>query len=151
MLFDNVENILTLFATIIGLFACLFLYIKAPKRGYLYLIAFFLFNFCSNYYWTIYMLVMHDYPDVSEFLAYIGWNIGYLVLFLVVFTMRKEGAKRFFHPLILWPVVTNLVQFFLYIQFGGILNNIWQVGMTTLTMVVCMQDLMYYRKNRLFP
>ena len=39
----------------------------------------------------------------------------------------------------------------LYIRYGGILNNIWEVGITTLTMVVCLQDLLYHwtrRNNR---
>ncbi|MBQ7565612.1 MAG: HD domain-containing protein [Oscillospiraceae bacterium] len=148
MLFENILNVATLLATIVGLLACLFRYIKSPKRGYLYLTGFFLASFLSDYYWTIYMLVMGSYPDVSELLAYLGWNVAYVFLLLAVFTMRAKGARRYFHPVMLWPVLTNIVQFFLYIQFGGIFNNIWQVGTTTAIMVLCMQDLMYYLKNR---
>lgn len=148
MIFDNFENILTLFVTIVGLLDCLFKYIRAPRRGYLYLIIFFLANFASNYYWAIYSLVMHNYPDVSAFLAYLGWNVGYVFLFIAVYHMRKEGAKRYFHLAMLLPVVVNLCQFLLYIQFGGFFNNLWQVGATTLTMVVCVQEVAYYLKNR---
>lgn len=150
MIFDNAIDILTLIATIIGLLACLFKYIKVPKRGYLFLVIYFLFRFFSDYYWTIYTLVMHSYPDVSEFVAYLGWNVGYVFLLLAVWSMKAEGAKRCFHPIILWPVLTNVPQFILYIQYGGIFNNIWQVGMTTVIMVLCMQELVYYWKNKGF-
>ena len=53
MLIDDLENMLTLLAAILGLLGCLFKYIKAPKRGYIFLIIFFLSNFLSDYYWTI--------------------------------------------------------------------------------------------------
>ena len=148
MLFENIINIFTLIATVAGLLGCLFKYIKSPKRGYLYLIVFFLSSFLSDYYWTIYTLVMNAYPEISEFLAYIGWNVAYVFLMLAVIRMRKDGAKRYFHPLMLLPVVTNIAQFILYIQFGGIFNNVWQVGFTTAAMVFCVQDIGYYVKNR---
>ena len=148
MIIEDIENILTLFATIVGLMGCLFRFIKAPKRGYLYLIVFFLCSLLSDYYWTVYSLVMHSYPEISEFLAYLGWNISYPVLFVAVLHLRAEGSKRYFHPVILWPVLTNAAQFVLYIQFGGIFNNIWQVGFSTLIMILCMQQIMYWLRYR---
>ena len=148
MLLDNFENMLTLLATIVGLLGCLFKYIKAPKRGFLILIFFFLSNFLSDYYWTIYSLVMGDYPEVSEFLAYFGWNVAYVVLLIAVIYMRPYGAKHYFHPFMVWPLVTNIYQFMIYIQSGGIFNNLWQVGFTTVTMMLCMQQILYYWKNR---
>ncbi len=148
MILDDFENMLTLLATVVGLLSCLFKYIKAPKRGYLFLIVFFLSNFLSDYYWTIYSLVMNDYPEVSEFLAYFGWNVGYLVLMFAVFYMSSDGAKRYFHPVMLWPLLTNVTQFMVYIQYGGLFNNIWQVGATTITMIACTQQIVYFIKNR---
>lgn len=148
MILYTIENILALVATIVGLLGCLFRYIKAPKRGYLYLIIFFLASFFSDYYWAIHTLVMGAYPRVSEFLAYLGWNVSYIFLLLAVLHMREEGAKRYFHPVMLLPVLVNIGQFILYIRFGGIFNNIWQVGMTTLIAVFCVQRVAYYWKNR---
>ncbi len=148
MTFETFENILSLLCTIAGLLYCVFKYIETPKRGYGYLIVFFLANFLSEYYWTIYELVMHDYPDVSGFTAYLGWNIGYLVLAVTVFSLRQKESRRYFHPIILLPLLTNIPQFILYIQYGGILNNIWEVGLTTLTMIFCLQELMYYRSRK---
>ena len=66
MVLDNCENVLTLLAAILGLLGCLFKYIKAPKRGYVFLIIFFLSTFLSDYYWTIYSLVMDTYPEIKE-------------------------------------------------------------------------------------
>ena len=148
MSFQLFEDIFSLLCTIMGLLFCIFRYTENPKRVYRYLIVFFLANFLSEYYWTIYELVMRDYPDVSMFMAYLGWNIGYVFLFLAVFFIRSNDTKRFFHPVMLLPVVLNIPQFVLYISFGGIVNNTWEVGLTTLTMVLCLQDIIYYFRNR---
>lgn len=148
MAFENFDNILSLLCTIVGLLYCVFRYIEAPKRGYKYIIAFFLANFLSEYYWTIYTLVMRSYPEVSHFTAYLGWDVGFFCLLLAAFSLRREGAKRFFHPVMLLPVLTNIPQFMLYIRYGAILNNLWMVGTTTLTMVLCLQSLMYHWKNK---
>ena len=148
MIFENLGNIISLLCTIAGVIYCVFQYIETPKRGYRFLAIFFLANFLSEYYWTIYELIMRSYPDVSAFVAYLGWNVGYLFLLFAAFFLRREGAKRYFHPLVLLPVLFSVPQFFLYIQYGGFLNNLWEVGTTTLTMVFCMQELLYYRKNK---
>ncbi len=148
MVFDSFESIFSLLCTIVGTLFCVFRYIENPKRVYKFLIVFFLSNFLSEYYWTNYILVMHRYPDVSMFMAYLGWNIGYLFLFLSVFALRIKGSNRYFHPLMLLPVLFAIPQFLLYIQYGGILNNIWEVGITTSTMVLCLQQLIYYHKRR---
>ena len=148
MIVNNIENILALFATIVGLLACLFMYIRSPRKSYLYLISFFICSFLSDYYWTIYSLVTYSYPEVSEILAYLGWTVGYFLLSVVIFQISPKASRRYFHPVILWPVLTNVPQFILYIQFGGILNNVLQVGTTTLAMILCMQQIMYYLKER---
>ncbi|MBO4278239.1 MAG: HD domain-containing protein [Spirochaetales bacterium] len=149
MSFQIFEDIFSLLCTIIGLLFCIFKYIEAPRhRVYSCLLVFFLANFLSEYYWTIYELVMRIHPDVSMFVAYLGWNIGYVVLFLAVLSIRRDDAKRFFHPVMLLPVALNIPQFILYIQYGGILNNVWEVGFTTVTMVFCLQDIVFYVKNR---
>ena len=85
MTFEDFENIFTLACTMVGLLYCIFKYMERPKRRYLYLVIFFLAHFFSDYYWGIYVLTMHMYPTVSEFTAYIGWNIAYIFLFFVIF------------------------------------------------------------------
>lgn len=150
MTFEDFENLFALFCTIIGIISSLFKFIEFPKRRYIYLIIFFMAHFFSDYYWAIYVLTMHSEPNVSGFMANIGWNIGYVFLFLSVFHWRRESRKRrkYFNPLMLWPLLTNIPLFILFIQFGGILNNIWQVGITTSVMILCTKDLLYYHHNK---
>ena len=147
MTFESFESIFTLFCTIVGLLGCLFKYIEVPKRTYLFLVIYFLAHFLSDYYWTIYVLVLDSCPTVSSFAANLGWNVGYVFLFLAVYNLRKEHGNRRFYPLMLWPVLTNIPQLILYIQFGAIFNNIWQVSITTLVMIFCTGELLYYAHN----
>ncbi len=145
---DNIENIVMLLTAVIGLLFCLFRYIETPVRGWFYSSVFFLAFLLSDYYWTLYTLVIGSYPDVSALIAYFGWNVGYLVLFLLILHMRSPGSKRYFHPLMLIPIPLNIAQFLLYITFGGIINNVWQGTLLTATAVICLQSLLYYHKNR---
>ncbi len=144
MILENFENIVSLLCTTVGLLYCVFKYIENPRRGYRFITVFFLANFLSEYYWTIYELIMRSSPDVSEFAAYFGWNVGFLMLALAAFFIRRKEARRYFHPVILLPILTNVPQFILYIQYGGILNNVWEVGVTTVCMIFCLQDIVYY-------
>ncbi|MBR4150956.1 MAG: HD domain-containing protein [Firmicutes bacterium] len=114
----------------------------------MYVTVFFLADFLGEYYWTVYELVMRSYPDVSGFAAYLGWNVAIVFLPIAVLHMRKAGAKRFFHPLMLLPVLVNVPQFLLYIKYGGFLNNLWQVGVTTAAMVFCLQPILFHLKNK---
>lgn len=93
MLFENFENIVSLLCTIVGLLYCVFKYVESNKRGYRFIIAFFLANFLSEYYWTMYELITNSYPDVSEFVAYLGWNIAFFCL-LVADTYGAMTSKR---------------------------------------------------------
>ena len=145
---DTFENVVMLLAILIALLSSLFRYVEAPRRGYLCLCGFFLAHMLSDYYWTVYSLVMGENPDVSEFIAYVGWNICYVLLLIAALHFREEGSKKYFHPLMLLPIPLNIVQFFIYIQFGGIFNNLWQVSFVTVVAVINIQSLMYYVKRR---
>ena len=145
---EIVENLVMLIAGVIGLLSSLFHYIEKPKRGWLLLTIFFLAHILSDYYWTLYTLVMQENPDVSAFMAYFGWNVGYVFLLLAVLKMRQGPAKRYFHPLMLLPIPLNIIQFIIYLPFGGIVNNIWQETLTTISAVLCLQSILYYLKNR---
>ena len=147
MSFENFENLFCLFCTITGLLSSLFKFIERPKRGYIFLIVFFLAHFFSDYYWAIYVLTMHDDPNVSAFVAYLGWNISYIFLFLAGFHFYEEKLN-YFHPLMLWPLLTNIPLFILFIQFGGIFNNILQVGLTTVLMIFGTKDILYYFNHK---
>ena len=145
---DIITDVIMLLAAIIGLLSSLFRYVEIPKRGWFLVSMYFLAQLLGDYYWTTYTVVMREEPGVSAFLGYFGWNIGFLVLFIAVLHMRSEGAKRFFHPLMLLPIPINLFQFFIYIQFGGLFNNIWEVGLSTCISMVCLQGILHYLKEK---
>ncbi|MCR5652121.1 MAG: response regulator [Lachnospiraceae bacterium] len=148
MSLSTLENIVMLLAAVIGIFVSVFRYIETPKKGWLYVTGFFLAHFLSDYYWAAYTFVIHDDPDVSAIMAYFGWNIAYALLLLAVLHMRDEGSKRFIHPLMFIPVPVNIGLFILYIQYGGLFNNIWQGTFLTAAAVISLQSLLYYAKNK---
>ena len=145
---DILENTLMLLAAVMGLLISLFRFIETPRRGYLYLSVFCLAHVLSDYYWAIYLLVVHQNPEISAMIAYFGWNAAYVFLLLAAIHMREEGAGRYFHPLMLLPIPWGIWQFFLYSSFGVILNNLWSGLFATLTMCLCLQSILYYLKNR---
>ena len=148
MSLETIENYITLLAVIIALLGCLFKYIDVPRRGYLFLCIHFLSFLLSEYYWAVYTLVMHKNPDVSANIAYLGWNIGYVFLLICVIYTADKRARRSFHPLMLIPIPLGIAQFLLYIQYGGIINNTIACSVNTAVACVCVQSIMYYRRNR---
>lgn len=137
-----------LFAAVVGLFICLYRYVQKPCKIWAFGSLFFLTHFLSDYYWTIYILIIEDYPNTSAFLAYFGWNVSYLIMFLLLRQLQGKEEKKYFNPLILLPIPINIAQLILYLQFGGIFNNIWQGVFCTAIACFSLQGILYYLKNR---
>lgn len=148
MSFEHVISVYSLVLNVIALMICLFQYISRPRRSWSYAIIFFLSNLLSNYYWCIYMLVMGDYPNASSILAYFGWNIAFLVLPILQYGIRYKEEKGFFSIWSLIPIPLNFIQFLIYIQYGGIFNNLWQGGFATLSACMGINSIIYYLKNK---
>ncbi len=148
MSFEQISNILTLLFNLTAIMICLFQYVRHPRRSWIYGIVFFLSSLLSNYYWCIYMLVMNDYPNVSSIMAYFGWNCAYLVLPIMVYHTRYHEEKGYFNPLCLFPVPLNIAQFMLYIQYGGYFNNIWQGTLSTISICLSINSILFYINNR---
>ncbi len=148
MLFEQIGNILTLLLNLTAIMICLFQYVRHPRRSWIYGIVFFLSSLLSNYYWCIYMLVMNDYPNVSSIMAYFGWNCAYLVMPFLIYHTRYHEEKGYFNPLCLIPVPLNIAQFLLYIQYGGYFNNAWQGILSTVSVCLSINSILYYINNR---
>ncbi len=148
MLLEYAENIVQLLACLIALLFCLFQYISGKQKGWVYATAVFLGSLMSSYYWTAYLVIMGDYPNVSNLFSYLGWNVAFVFLLLLVLHMRCAESRRFFHPLMLLPIPLNAWQLSLYLQYGGVLNNLIQVSVTTATACFSLQSILWYRRNR---
>ncbi|MBR2660787.1 MAG: response regulator [Clostridia bacterium] len=145
---EYAENIVQLSANLIALLLCLFYYISNKRRGWFYAIVFFLCSLLSSYYWTTYLVIMGDSPRSLDWLTYSGWNASFLVLFLLLMHMKTPEERSFFHPLMLLPLPLNVLQLILYLPYGDLLNNIYQVLIGTLIACFSLQGILWYCKNR---
>ncbi|MBR4413483.1 MAG: hypothetical protein IKS60_07695, partial [Lachnospiraceae bacterium] len=98
----------------------------------------------SNYYWGVYVAVMDDYPNVSSFLSYVGWNAAFLVLAILLIYLMSKDRVRYFNPICLIPIPLNFVQLLMYLQYGGYFNNIWQVVLSTFISCVSINHIFRY-------
>ena len=82
MVLELFENIFQLVAILAALLISIFRYIVSRNRTWIYSVVFFLSSLLSCYFWTAYLIIMGSTPNVSDMLAYFGWNTSYLVLLL---------------------------------------------------------------------
>ena len=148
MISEQIGNILSIVLTLTGLVVSLFHYISRPARSWIYCIGFLLGNLLSNYYWGAYTFLMGSYPNITSYMAYLGWDICFVFLALLVYETRIPKKRRFISPVALIPIPINIAQFILYIQFGGIINNLIQSGLTTFAICLSINSYMYYLKNK---
>lgn len=148
MTFDDLENMISLFFSIIGLLLCLFKYNNFTKRRYLHLIVFFILRFQSDYYWTVYQLIMHDAPKTFRYVANFGWDFGFVILLFMIMHYQSPEEKKFFHPIILLPILTNVPQMFLYLPYENLIVNVLEITVTTMIMSLCLKDVVYHVKNK---
>ena len=115
MALDYAENIVQLLTCLAALLMCLFQYISHKGRGWVFATVFFLSTLMSCYYWTAYLLIMGDTPNVSNLFSYVGWNAAFLVITLLVIHLKSDEEKKYFHPLMLLPIPLNIWQLSLYL------------------------------------
>ncbi len=148
MFLEYAESIVDLGANIIALVVCLFQYINHKNKAVMFTTAVYICAIMSCYYWTVYLLIMGETPDVSDFYTYVGWNVAYLLLLYILLITAPSGEKGFFHPLMLIPIPLNVWQLSLYLPFGGEANSIYQVTIMTLICVFSIRRVCWYLKNK---
>ena len=148
MALEYAENLFQLLANLAALLMCLFFYISKKRRAWLYAIFFFLSCLLSSYYWTTYLIIMGFWPNVSNLMAYFGWNVSYPILFILLMHMKSPAERKYFHPLMLVPVPLNIWQLIIYLPYGDPLSNVYQVAFGTLFASFSIQSFCWYRKNR---
>ncbi len=145
---DAVENVISLLVSIIGLLTCLFRYIEAPRRGWLYLSLFYLSCLMSDFFWTTYLVVMGSNPDYGSAIASFGWNISCLFLYIILLRIRNPKTKGFFHPLMFLPIPMMIGVFLAFTPSDAHFNSFVQCMAAAITMTVTLRAVIYWYKNR---
>ncbi|MBR6221839.1 MAG: response regulator [Lachnospiraceae bacterium] len=148
MILDYLENIVQLSAILVAVLLSLFRYIESKNKSWLYAVSFFFGSLLSSYFWTAYLVIMGDTPNVSDVFAYFGWNLAFFSLVPLLIHMKNGEGLRYFHVIMLIPIPLNIWQFTIYMQFGGILNSAYQVAICTLIAMLCLQSVMWYVKKK---
>ena len=130
-----------------GLLLTLFHYIETRQRVLIYAVLFYLANMLSQYYWTAYEIVTGDTPGISSLFAYLGWNVSYVILLLLV-RMIQTKERRYLSPPVFLLIPVCAFQFCLYIPFGGVLNSAYQCLVVMLIGMVSLQSILWYFKHK---
>ncbi len=147
MFWEYLENTLQLSLTIVMLLVSLYQYISTQKRGWSYLVVCFLGTLVSTYHWTAYLLIMGESPNSSDAMIYIGWNVAFAVLLLLIWHIKPREERRYFHPLMLLPIPLNIYQLTLYLPYGAV-NSTYQVTVLTATACLAIQSILWHRKQK---
>lgn len=148
MFWDYLESTLQLILTIVMLLGSLFQYINSKKRGWIYLVLFFLGTLVSSYHWTAYLIIMGEQPNTADAISYIGWNFAFVALLLLLWRLKTPDERRYFHPLMLLPIPINIYQLTLYLPFGGEVNSIYQVTVLTAVACLALQSILWHGKRK---
>ncbi len=148
MALDYAENIIQLLANLTALMICLFRCLNDRRKGWIYASAMFLCSLMSCCYWAAYVVIMADHPGASNIFSYAGWNLAFFFLLLLVLHGKSPDERRFLHPLMLLPIPLNLWQLTVYLRYGAVLNNLYQVAVMTAIACFSLQSVLWYRQNR---
>ncbi|MBR6351607.1 MAG: response regulator [Firmicutes bacterium] len=149
MFLDYAENIAQILANMAALLACLFQYISnRNRRIWFFAGLFYIGSLLSSYYWAAYLLINKDLIDAADALSYMGWNLSFLFLLILVLKTADPEERRFFHPLMLLPLPLLVWQMILYIPFGNVVNSVYQVSILTAAVCFCIRSICWYRRNK---
>ena len=148
MLIDYLENILHFLTVLTALLISLFCYVGSKERAWLASVGIFIGYFLSSYFWTAHLVIMGEQPVVSDILTNFGWNMSFFLFILLLLHTKSREERRYFHPVMLLPIPLNIWQLTLYLDFGGIVNSVYQVTVCTAVACLCLQSIMWYLKNR---
>ena len=142
------SDLISLAVIITGLLLTLFQYIEIRQRKVMIAVLFYLAMLLSQYFWTASIIVTGDYPGISSFFSYAGWNIAYAVLLILVWRFQEKRVREHISPFVFLLIPATAYQFYLYIPFGGVINSAYQCLMATLVAMVCLQSILWYFWNK---
>ena len=147
-MYETIGLIVALVVTIISLNTAFGRFLSGSKRYWLFLALFFLFNNLTNYYWVEYNLVMHDYPTLSVYFTYLGWNTSFIFLAHLVRVTQTEEEHEFTCFWKFLPIPFAIAHFILYYKLDGVIIAAWEEAAVTAVSCISVQSLAYYAKYR---
>ncbi|MCR5429266.1 MAG: response regulator [Lachnospiraceae bacterium] len=146
-MYETIGLIIALVVTIISLNTAFARYVAGSKRYWLLLALFFLFNNLTNYYWVEYNLVMHDYPTLSNYFTYLGWNISFVILAVLIRVLQTEAERKTISIWQFLPIPFGIFHFCIYHNMDGIVIAAWEEAAIALLAYFCIQSIVYYMRN----
>ena len=122
-------------------------YLKSRKQEYFLLTCFYGCFFLGSLYWTLYLLLFSETPQVfyvSEF----GWVASVIFLSMLQYTLSSEEERRFPCRKALSAVLIGVPLCIFYCSIGVILSNLLWCGMMIVVSFSSFRGLAYARRQR---
>ena len=144
---EVVSNLLQAAVTLLGFSLGGIRYLKSRKQEYFLLTCFYGCFFLGSLYWTLYLLLFSETPQVfyvSEF----GWVASVIFLSMLQYTLSSEEERRFPCRKALSAVLIGAPLCIFYCTFGDILSNLLWCGMMIIVSCFSIRGLAYARRQR---
>ena len=144
---EVVSNLLQAAVTLLGFGLGGIRYLKSRKQEYFLLTCFYGCFFLGSLYWTLYLLLFSETPQVfyvSEF----GWVASVIFLSMLQYTLSSEEERRFPCRKALSAVLIGVPLCIFYCTFGDILSNLLWCGMMIVVSYSSIRGLAYARRQR---
>ncbi len=148
IMYETIGNIYALIITVFSLNMAIGRYISTSKRCWLFMSLFLLSNNITNYYWAEFNIIMHGYPTLSALLTYLGWNLGYIFLILLLREMQTEEERAHLSVAQYIPLPLGIIHFLFFYRPGEIINSFIRSIACLALASVALQSISYYHKNK---
>ena len=141
---EVVSNLLQAAVTLLGFCLSGIRYLKSRKQEYFLLTCFYGCFFLGSLYWTLYLLLFSETPQVfyvSEF----GWVASVIFLSILQYTLSSAEERRFPCRKALSAVLIGVPLCIFYCTFGDILSNLLWCGMMIVVSYHAIRGLAYAR------
>lgn len=143
---ELIDNMLQLFAALLGAGLTGFIYRKSRQQPYFLLLCFYGCFALGSLYWALYLLLFSTTPQVF-YVSEVGW-ISSLIFLLILQAVLAEKIEHGFHSRIAWlsPVIGVPLLIF-YCTYGDILSNLIWCGMMIFLSFGALRGLSYAKQQ----
>ena len=147
-MYETIGNIYALIITVFSLNLSIGRYISTLRKCWLYMSLFLLSNNITNYYWAEFNIIMHGYPTLDALLTYMGWNLGYVFLILLLRELQTEEERSHLSVAQYIPLPLGIIHFLLFYRPNEIINSFIRSIICLAIASVALQSISYHWKNR---